>query len=514
MDNNIDQVEISSSDDELKHDLPLDEEHEVESDGSNHSFKLDDPQPVSRTRDTRPSLKEADDKGRAAPLLDLTKSGIFNDPELMAKFFPRVKDILGSNGDVSSLTIDEVNELSRYALAKALFTSDSMNGIEGMLDNQLNHPNGTTFGPKLAKPKLSEGDELDLSDITTLDATISGGGVITFPLANSGFRIKLRPLGTDGEIKLEESIIHRIGEVGRSTVGGGVLAMDAIIIDCVLDRILDKIVDHNIKDVEIDDKAKIRSLISHKDIRLLISIMNGIMHLDGYDYDIPCESCNAVSRMNLNVLRTMHYDHGKLTDGQLDQLLLPLKQKISVKQIRRYQEQFSGHEESKVFTVKGRDYRVHLRTGSIDTKMESYGLIFNMLEKLARDVVGINNIQSREAVDAKCQELLQRMWHLHYLPIVKSIEIMDVKKHARKPEVILQLLKSISMADETGELATYLTEFAYDNVVTFATHVPKCSGCGKETNEIRKFDPVVDFFIRRMSHTLSTSIVQEVMMRS
>lgn len=470
----------------------------------------------SKSRDTRPSLTPSDKPG-VVPLLDLTENGIHNDAELMAKYFPLVRGILTRTNTSEALTIDEVNELSRFALAKAMFTKDPLNKVEGMLDNQLHSPDGTKqFGPHLNKPRLSEGAELDLTDLTTLEATIHGGGVVTCPLVNSGFRIKLEPLGTDGEIKLEESITHRIGEVGRSTVGGGILAMDAVIIDAAIDKILDKVIDHNIEGVAIGDKAALRSYISHKDIRPLLGIMTGIMHLDGYTYDVPCSKCETSNRMNLNVLRSMHYDHGKLTESQLDQLLIPLKTKIKPKQIRKYQEEFSGHAMTRTFKIGKLDYRVHLRTGSIEDKSKAYALVFNIIEKLARDIVGINGVRSTEEVDDKCQELLERMWHVHYLPIVSQIDILlpQGTKEAKQPEVILQLLKTLSVADTTGEFASYLTEFAYDNVITFATHVPECGVCGHTTEELRYYDPVIDFFIRQMSHTLSTSIVQEVMMRS
>lgn len=490
----------------------IDEERDTSRD---YMFKEENPSGMSDSKDTRPSLSPSDKEG-VAPILDITKDGIFNSPEMMARYFPRVQGILQNSTDATRLTVEEVNELSRYCLSKAIFTNDSMNPIQGLLDNQLHMPNGDIVGSRLNKPKLSESGDLDLADIASLGVTIKGGGIITYPLTNSGFRIKLKPFGTDAEIKLEESITNRIGEVGRSTIGGGILAMDAIIIDVVMDELLNNVVDHNIKDVDIDDKTTLRSLISHKDIRPLIGVMNAIMHLDGYSYDIPCEKCDTLSRMNLNIIRSMHFDHGKLNNAQLEQLQLPIKAEITTKNIRRYQEMFDGHERSKEFKIGKSEYRIHLKTGSIDSKMKSYGLLFNLLEKLARELVGINGTAEASVIDAKCQELLRRMWHIHYLPIIKSIEINTAGgwRRATKPEVILELLKSISTSDRTGGVAAYLTEFAYDNTVTFATHIPTCSGCGHVTDEIRNYDPVVDFFIRRMSHMISTSIVQEVMIRS
>ena len=240
------------------------------------------------------------------------------------------------------------------------------------------------------------------------------------------------------------------------------------------------------------------------------------MHLDGYDYDIPCPKCGGTTRMNLNILWAMHFDHGKLSEDQIEQLQLPIKSTITVKNIRKYQEKFTAFQMSKSFKANDLEYIVHLRTGSIDTKMESYGLMFNLLEKQAREAVAVSGVTNKASIDSKCQELLTRMWHLHYLPIISHIDIVlpTGTKTAKRPAVVLQLLKNLSVADETGELAMYLTDFSYDNVVTFGTHVPDCTSCGHKTEELRGFDPVIDFFIRQMSRTLSTSIVQEVMMKS
>lgn len=469
---------------------------------------------VSKSHVERPALIPSTKDG-IAPILDVSLSGIFADPDLMTKFFPRVKDIISNARDVTSLTTEEVNELSRYALAKALYSSDAGNAQVGMIDNQL-HSEAGTFGPMLARPKYSEGDELDLTDIATLGISIHGGGVVTIPLPNSGPTIKMEPFSVNERIKLEERLTHRLGELGRSTLGGGILAMDAIIIDNVLDLVLNKVIGHNIKDVEISDKAALRELLSHKDIRFIIAVMNAIMYLDGYDYDVPCVDCGTLNRMNLNVLRSIQYDHGRLSQDHINILRSGIKAELKVKDIRKYQETLQGHATTKELTFNGITYRIHLRTGSIQHKMDSYAIVFRMLTDLARELVRESGSLSPEAIDEKATEVLQRMWHLHFLPFISSIDVVlpDKVRSASKPEAILQLLKNLSIADTTGDLAAILTEFSHANVVSFATHVPTCTGCGKTTDTIRHYDPVVDFFIRRMSHTLSTSIVQEVMSRS
>lgn len=469
----------------------------------------------SLSRKTRPSLTPAVNPEGTAPLLDITEDGIFTSDEQMEAHFPKVKAILKSSRKANALTAEELAELGAYALSKALFTHDDINTRKGVLDNQI-HKGELTFGPKMISAPVPAGQELDLTDIANLGITISGGGVVNFPLINSGFRIKLEPFGVLGEIALEESITHRIGEVGRSTIGGGILALDAVIIDVAIDKILDKVIGHNVKGVTVNDKDTLRKLISHKDIRPIMNVMNYICNLDGYDYDVACPKCHHINRMTLNCVRAMHYDHGKLNAAQIEQLLTPIKTELDIKDIRKYQESFAGHAMTKEYKVGDAEFKLHLRTGSIENKTNSYRTLFNMLEEHARELVGADGVITPEAIDSKSQELLQRMWHLHYLPLVSSIDVKrkGVTSTASKPRAILELLKLLSVTDTTGDIAQILTDFAYDNTVTFATHTPTCTSCGHVNDEMRTYNPVIDFFIRRMSQTISTSIIQEVMMRS
>ncbi len=481
-----------------------------------YSFKQEDPSGISESREDRPSLTLSDkDYNPNTPVLDIVMNSVLKDEVMMAKHFPRVQRILQA-GEKVDMTIDEIIELSRYCMASAIHVPSTNNPVTGLLDNLFHHHNGTFFGAKVSRPKFSTGPEFDMTDVTSLEVSTSGGGVINFPLPNSGFRIRIEPFSVNERMKLEESIIHRISEIGRSTIGGGMLAFDAILIDVILDKILSNVTQHNIEGVEFLDKAGLRPYISDGDIRPIIAAMNSAMYLDGFDYNVPCPKCKDMTRMNLNVLRSMHIDHGKLSDAQLDQLLIPLKTTITPKKIRRYQESFTNHASSKEFKVNGDLYRVHLRRGNVDSKMKSFGLVFKLLEKLARDLVGQNGIKTNEDVDKRCIELLQRFWHLHYLPFVSRIDFVkgDITKTTANPEIILSLLSMLSTSDIDRDLAEYLTTFCYDNVVTFATHTPECPHCHHTTKDIRPYDPVIDFFIRHTSQTLATSIVAEVMIQS